>query len=134
MSKELAKVIVENGIVYRLGEHDLYYPEVSLEPKTDYPIGKYGIIRGEYMLKYQRYLYFKMVMDGTWNEYLHEIDEACHTKVEVAVERIKKRESVTERLKAENPLEWVRRVNGIKAMAEEIVLSEVIFGSLKNEF
>lgn len=40
---------------------------------------------------------------------------------------------MTERLKAENPLKWVRRVNGIKAMAEEIVLCEVIFGSAKNE-
>ena len=45
MSKELAEVIVENGIVYHLGEHDLYYPELSLEQKTDYPIGKYGIMR-----------------------------------------------------------------------------------------
>lgn len=123
MSKELAEVIVENGIVYRLREHDLYYPDLSLEQKTDYPIGKYGIIRGEYMLKYQRYLYLKMVMDGIWNEYLHEIDEACHKEVELAVERIKKKEGVTERLKTENPLEWVGRVNGIRTGVEEEIIS-----------
>lgn len=123
MSKELAEVIVENGIVYRLGEHDLYYPDLSLEQKTDYPIGKYGIIRGEYMLKYQRYLYLKMVMDGTWNEYLHEIDEACHKEVELAVERIKEKEGVTEWLKAENPLEWVGRANGIRVGVEEEIIS-----------
>lgn len=75
------------------------------------------------MLKYQRYLYLKMVMDGIWNEYLHEIDEACHKEVELAVERIKKKEGVTERLKAENPLEWVGRVNGIRAGVEEEIIS-----------
>lgn len=123
MSKELAEVIVENGIVYRLGEHDLYYPDLSLEQKTDYPIGKYGIIRGEYMLKYQRYLYLKMVMDGIWNEYLHEIDEACHKEVELAVERIKKKEGVIKRLKAVNPLKWVGRVNGIRAGVQEEIIS-----------
>ena len=115
MSKELAEVIVENGIVYRLGELDLYYPDLSLEQNTDYPIGKYGVIWGEYIMKYQWNLYIKMVMDGIWNEYLHEIDEACHKEVELAIERIKKKEGVTERLKVENFLEWVGRVNGIRA-------------------
>lgn len=134
MSKELAEVIVENGIVYRLGEHDLYYPELKLEQETDYPIGKYGIIRGEFMMKYQRNLYLKMVMSGTWNTYLHEIDVACYKEVELAVERIKKKEGVTERLKAEKPLEWVGKVNEIKAMAEEVLLREMIFGSVKIEF
>lgn len=134
MSKELAEVIVENGIMYRVGEHDLYYPELSLEQKTDYPIGKYGIILGEYLMEYHRHWYLKMIMAGIWNEYLHEIDEVCHKEVELAVERIKKREGVTEKLKAENPLEWVGEVNGITAMAEEVMLREMIFGSVKNEF
>lgn len=122
MSKELAEVIVENGIVYRLGEDGCYYPELSLEQKTDYPIGKYGIIRGEYMMIYQRHRYLDMLMEGTWNEYLHEVDEECHRKVEMAVERIKKKEGVTEQLKAENPLEWLQRMNRIKAGAEEKVI------------
>ena len=38
MGKELAEVIAENGIVYRLGEHDWHYPELFLEQKTNYPI------------------------------------------------------------------------------------------------
>lgn len=75
-----------------------------------------------------------MVRTGIWNEYLHEIDEACHKEVELAVGWIKKREGMTEQLKARNPLEWVGRVNGIKAMAEEMVLREMVFGSVKNEF
>lgn len=74
------------------------------------------------MMKYQRYQYLNMLMEGTWNEYLHEVDEECHREVEMAVERIKKKEGVTERLKAENPLEWLQRMNRIKAGAKEEVI------------
>lgn len=45
MGKELAEVIVENGSVYRLEEDDLYYPELYLEQKADYPIDRYRIIQ-----------------------------------------------------------------------------------------
>ena len=65
---------------------------------------------------------------------MHEIDVVCYKKVELAVERIKKKEGVAERLKAEKPLEWVGKVNEIKAMAEEVLLREMIFGSVKIEF
>ena len=59
-----------------------------------------------------------MLQDGIWNRYLHKVDEECHREVEQAVRRIMEKESVDERLKAENPLEWVRRVNGIKMCVE----------------
>ncbi len=72
-------------------------------------------------MKYQRHEYLKMLMDGTWNQYLHEVDEECHREVELAVKRIMDKEGVTEQLKSENPLEWVQRVNGIKARVEEVI-------------
>lgn len=121
VENQLAESIVENGITYHLAEDGCYYPQLSLEQKTDYVIGKYGIMRGEYMMKYQRHEYLKMLMDGTWNQYLHEVDEECHTEVELAVKRIMDKEGVTEQLKSENPLEWVQRVNGIKARVEEMI-------------
>lgn len=127
MSKELAKVIDENGLVYHLAEDGCYYPDLSLEQRTDYPIGKYGMIRAEYMMEHQRHQYLKMLMDGTWNEYLHEVDEECRWEVELAVERVKRREGITEQLKAENPLEWVKRVNGIKARVENTMVQELIY-------
>ena len=121
MENQLAKVIAENGVTYHLAEDDCYYTQLSLEQKTDYTIGKYGIMRGEYMMKYQRHEYLKMVMDGTWNQYLHDVDEECHREVELAVKRIMEKEGVTEQLKNENPLKWVQRVNGIKARVEEVM-------------
>lgn len=126
MENQLAEVIVENGIIYHLAEDDCYYPQLSLEQKTDYVIGKYGIMRGEYMMKYRRHEYLKMVMDGTWNLYLHDVDEECHREVELAVKRIMEKESVTEQLKKENPMEWVQRVNGIRARVEEEIVNQLI--------
>lgn len=51
IENQLAEVMVENGITYHLSEDGCYYPQLSLEQKTDYVIGKYGIMRGEYMMK-----------------------------------------------------------------------------------
>ncbi len=121
MENQLAEIIVENGITYHLAEDGCYYPLLNLEQKTDYAIGKYGIIHGEYMMRYQRHEYLKMLMDGIWNQYLHDVDEECHREVELAVKRIMEKERVTEQLKSENPMEWVQRVNAIKAGVEEVM-------------
>lgn len=120
---QLAEVIVENGITYHLAEDGCYYPQLNLEQKTDYAIGKYGIMRGEYMMKYQRHEYLKMLLNGTWNQYLHDVDEECHREVELAVRRMMEKEGITELLKNENLMEWVRRVNGIKARVEERIVN-----------
>ena len=123
---KLEEIIVENGIIYRLAEDGCYYPQLSLEQKTDYTIGKYGIMRGEYMMKYRRHEYLKMLMDGTWNQYLHGVNEECHREVELAVKRIMEKEGVTEQLKKENPMECVRRANGIKARVEEAIVNDLL--------
>ena len=109
-----------------MAEDGCYYPQLSLEQKTNYVIGKYGIMRGEYMMKYRGHEYLKMLLNGTWNQYLHDVDEECHREVELAVKRIMEKEGVTEQMKNENPLEWVRRVNGIKARVEEVVVNEIL--------
>lgn len=123
---KLAEIVVENGITYCLAEDGCYYPQLSLEQKTDYVIGKYGIMRGEYMMKHQRHEYLKMLMKGTWNQYLHDVDEECHREVELAVKRIMEKEGVTEKLKQKNPIEWVQRVNGIKARVEEEIINKML--------
>jgi hypothetical protein len=127
MSERLAEIIEENGITYYLAEDGCYYPNITLEQETDYPIGKYGIMRAEYLWENCRREYFRMVREGTWKRYLHEVDEECHREVELAVKRMMEKEEVTEQLKAENPMEWVRRVNAVKSAAEEVVLKELVY-------
>ena len=113
MGKELPEVIVENGIEYHLVEEGCYYSDVSVEQNMNYPVGKYGMMRGEYLMKNDRHRYFGMMLDGTWNEYMHDVDEECYRELEMAVKRIKEKEGVTEVLKNEDPMLWVGKVNNI---------------------
>ena len=91
--QELPEVIEENGLVYHLAEDGCYYPDLTFEQETDYPIGKYGLIQAEYMWEHRAHEYRMMLQDGTWNRYLHEVDEECHREVEQAVRRIMEREA-----------------------------------------
>lgn len=74
MEKEQAEVMEENGIVYRLAEDGCYYPDVGLPEGTNYNIGKYGLMRWEYLLTNRRREYIRLLLDGKLNEYLHEVD------------------------------------------------------------
>ncbi len=82
MGKELAEVIEESGIVYCLAEDGCYYPDVRLPEETLYNIGKYGLMRWEYLLTNSRSEYIRLLLDGKLNKYLHEVDEECHARVD----------------------------------------------------
>ena len=104
MEKELAEVIEENGIVYHLAKNGCYYPDVRLPEGTHYNIGKYGLMRWEYLLTNRRREYIRLLLDGKLNEYLHEVDEECHARVELLVEQMKAGTGITEELKAANQI------------------------------
>ena len=127
MSKELAEVIVENGIVYHLGEHDLYYPDLGMPEETHYNIGKYGIMRWEYLKANHREKYFRLLLDGKLNEHLHEIDEECHVRVELLVKQMKAGAGITEQLKAAEQMKWIGLMNNVRSAADEIVLRELVY-------
>lgn len=78
-------------------------------------------------MKHGRHRYFKMVLDGIWNEYLHRVDEECYREMEKAVKRIEEKEGVTEDLKNENPMLRIGKVNNIMARVEEAILREIIY-------
>ncbi len=115
------------AITYMLAENGIYYPNISLEQDTDYVIGKYGIIAGEFIMENRRDEYIRKINEGSWNQYLHEIDEECNDQIDLIMERIKEKEGVTEQLKATDPMEWIRRVNEIKLRVERVVLESVVW-------
>ena len=127
MEKELAEVVEGNGIVYRLAEDGCYYPDLRLPEGTHYHIGKYGLMRWEYLNANNRREYFRLLMSGELNEYLHQVDGECHDMVELIVEQMKAGAGITEELKAASPLEWIGLMNNVKNAAEEIVLREMIY-------
>lgn len=68
-----------------------------------------------------------VLLEGKLNEYLHDIDEECHEMLDRIVEKMKEKQGVTEKLKAENQMMWVGKMNNIIACAEEVVVREVVY-------
>lgn len=124
---KLEKVIVENSITYVLGDDDIYYPDLQLPEGTNYNIGKFGHMRYEYLKEFKHGYYMGLLFDGRLNEYLHEIDEECYEMRDKLVEQMKEKQGVTEKLKAENQMMWVGKMNNLIACAEEIVVREVVY-------
>ena len=91
------------------------------------PIGKYGLLRKSYLKEHKRGWYSSLLLTGKLDAHLAEIDLSCTERVELIANQLARREGVTEALKATDQMEWVRRMNSIRARAEESVLSELVY-------
>lgn len=116
----------EMGGTYRQ-EGDYLIPNLALPNDGDYEIGKYGRMRLNYLKERRKIFYTNYLMEGTLSKHLSEIDQACNARMEIIVPAMAKQEGATEELKASDQIEWVRRMNGIRNRAEEIILREVVF-------
>ena len=105
---------------------DYLFPDLQLE-KEDLPIGKYGLLRKRYLKEHKHGWYSSLLLTGKLDAHLAEIDHSCNERIELIMNQLAQREGVTEALKAADQMEWVRRMNSIRARAEEIVLSELIY-------
>ena len=105
---------------------DYLFPDLSLED-TDLPIGKYGLLRKRYLKEHKRGWYSSLLLTGKLDAHLAEIDHSCNERIELIMNQLARREGVTEALKATDQMEWVTRMNSIRARAEEIVLSELVY-------
>ena len=105
---------------------DNLFPALYLE-EPNLPIGKYGLLRKSYLKEHKRGWYSSLLLTGKLDEHLAEIDHSCNERIDLITNQLAHREGVTEALKASDQLEWVRRMNSIRARAEEIVLSELVY-------
>ena len=80
------------------------------------------MLRKSYVQEHRKGLYLELVLAGKLNEHLHQIDKECNQMMDRLVEQMKEKQGVTEELKMQNQMEWVRRMNNIKNIAEESVL------------
>ena len=123
----MKSIFEEMGGTYRQ-EGDYLLPNLSLPPDTEqYPLGKYGRMRKQYLKEYRRALYTCMMTDGTLWKHLAEIDRSCNDRLEIIETAMMKQEGVTEALKDADQMEWVRRRNSIRSRAEEAILSELVY-------
>ena len=93
-----------------------------LKEKVQYNIGKYGLLRLEYIKKYKLGLYFDLLVNDTLNEYLLVME-----KVQKLIKELAEKENITEELKSSNQMLWISKMNNIKNIADEIVLKEYIY-------
>lgn len=120
-------IFEEMGGTYRqVG--DYFIPNITLPDDGEYQIGKYGRMRRSYLKEYRKILYNNYVLEGTLSKHLAEIDQACNERMKNVVSAMAKQEDVTEALKAADQMEWVRRMNSIRNRAEEIILTEIVYG------
>ena len=115
----------KNGMNYTL-HGDYYLPDLVLrEEEPTY--GKYGMLRKQFLKEHRSARYQYMLLTGKLNEHLNQIDQEVREQVETLMEQMTEKQGVTEELKAQDQIEWVRLMNNIKASAEEIVLKNMIY-------
>jgi len=115
----------KTGISYTL-KGDYYIPDLRL-PGTAHEIGRFGRIHLKYLKEHKRLVHLELLTSGRLSAYLHDIDTQAQEMFDRLVKEYAERQGITERLKAENQMEWVGRMNNIRAAAEEFVLSEIIY-------
>lgn len=116
----------QNGGTYRqVGDYLL--PNLTLSEEEQKPIGIWGQRHLRYLKQYRKVLYTNLLTSGKLNSHLAEIDEQATDMFFRLVKGFAKKEGVTEKLKAENQMEWVGRMNNIRNRAMEIVNTYVIF-------
>ena len=93
-----------------------------------YNIGMWGERRREYLKNHKKALYSHYQLNMTLLQHLEEIEMQAQRLYETLIKQLAEKENVTEQLKAENQMEWVRQVNNIRQRATEIVNREIIYG------
>ena len=91
------------------------------------PIGHYGRLRKAYLEMHRPILFNELVLSDKLFEHCAEIEEAARNRMELIVPKLAKQYGVTEQLKADNQMEWVRQMSACKTRAEEIVKAELIY-------
>ena len=114
----------KKGLSYTL-HGDYYLPDLEInEEEPTY--GKYGIMRKQFLKEHRSARYQYLVLTGKLMEHLNQVDKEVREKVELLVEQMAEQWGVTEELKMQDQMEWVRRMNNIKNVAEEVVLKNLL--------
>ncbi len=128
MNNELPKTKIDEttGIEYHL-EGDYYIPNLAMPKQEKITLNKYGRMRLKYLKEHKKAEYTIMLMDGTLNTHLKEIQEIADIRVQQIISELKAKSDLTEDMKNTDMLYWVGTINSIKAQAEEIVFSQLIY-------
>lgn len=119
-------IFEEMGGSYEM-QGDYYLPCLSLPEEEQKPVGVWGQRHLRHIKEHKRTLYANLLTSCKLNSYLADIDKQAEDMFLRLVKQMAEREGVTEKLKAEQPMEWVGKMNALREAAAEIVNAEVIF-------
>ena len=119
------KIDEKTGIEYRL-VGDYYIPNIVTPKQEKIILNKYGRMRLNYLKEYKKAEYTIMLMDGTLNTHLKEIEKTAEERLNLIINKLKEESNLTEDMKNTDQLYWVGTMNSIKAQAEEIAYKELI--------
>ena len=122
----MKSVFEELGGTYTLGSDGMFYPSLVVDESNQRLIGRWGRMHKAYLEKDHPGLYARLILNGTLQKHLAEANERADAMMEQLTEQIKNREGITERLKEEQPMVWIGRMNSIRSRAEEIVREEIV--------
>ena len=105
---------------------DYYIPDIKLK-KPNIRLGKWGRMRKEYLRLAQPIIFSDMVLSETLYEHCVEVESAAKSRMNIILPNLMEYYGVTEKLKAENQIEWVRQMNACVAQAEEAIKGELIY-------
>ena len=121
---ESKQQIQENEIWYTL-VGDYYIPNLTLQ-EEERSIGRYGRLHREYLNETKPITYNDLILTGMLWTYLTDLYEQAEERLNHIIRQFREKEDVTEELKIQDQMEWVCRMNSIRARAEEIILHEMI--------
>ena len=124
--KDLPETMVKNGITYQLAG-DVYLPLIVVTDQPTKPLGKWGRMRRTYLKEHRSGTYTEMLLTGTLMQHLSEIEETVERRMEQLMESLKKQYHLTEQMKSENQMQWVQMMNNLRATAEEMIQTELIY-------
>lgn len=123
----MAKSIFEEmGGTYEM-QGDYLIPCLTLPTEKEQAIGLFGQRHLRHLKEHHRITYTNLLTSGRLNAYLADIDRRAQERFETLTEQMKQAQGITEQLKAETALEWIGRMNNIRACAMEIVNEEIIY-------
>ena len=113
------------GTYTRQGDYE--FPDLKVPPEKEIEIGVRGQRYRRYLKQHHRIRYYNLLTAGTLNEHLTEVDQQAEQMFRSLVSAFSNQENVTEKLKADRPMEWVQKMNSIRNRAVEIVNNEWIY-------
>ena len=114
------------SVIHYIQVGDYYIPDISL-PQPSKPIGKWGRLYRDFLKDHHPIRYNALIPSGQLWEILGQINEQAQDRLETIIAQMAAAESITENLKAADPLAWVGAMNNIRSRAEELVLRELIW-------